>query len=297
MRATKPTAKFTVVIALLGIVLGVMTSPAEARRSGENPVRPGKTNCRLADDKIKMPGYPVYDAAGIQVATKRVTILWRYVDNNCDGQMTWGVGPAERADYLRIVPRTEYDFSSAIATTPDLAGNVQISTHHFGPFDTALAPAGAFRTTAFREVHHDDFIAGFPAPGDFVVTQGMDGPPIPGLSVLVHLFTDSGDAVFVPAAASTWGARFVLSVNPTLSDGTVPAGAFMFLDSQLNVYNIVPSTTGGPCEFGFSEEDWITVNGGGSPQTGPNTAATTDPNVVPVPVHFAPQCSNNQLAP
>ncbi len=289
----QPVRKVAVAAAVIGLMLVVMARGTEARRGGRDPVQPGKNNCRLDKGSIKMDGHPVYDASGIQVATKRVTILWRYIDANCDGQMTWGVGPAEGADYLRIVPRTIYDFTGAITPAQDANGQVQLSTHHFGPFDATL---GGFKATAFREVHHDDLIAGLPAPGDFVVTQGMDGPPIPGLTVSVHLFTDSGDAVFVPGAASTWGARFVLTVDPTLSDGTIPAGAYMFMDSQLNVYNIVPSTDG-TCEFGFSEEDWITVNGGGSVQPGPNTANTTDPNVIPVPVRFAPQCANNTTAP
>ncbi|MFQ5803834.1 MAG: hypothetical protein ACE5JQ_13135 [Candidatus Methylomirabilales bacterium] len=284
--------RLAVVVALTGLALVVMAPATEARRSGQNPVQPGKNNCRLAKGTIKMSGYPVYDLSGTQVATKRVTILWRYVDANCDGQMTWGVGPAEGADYLRIVPRTIYDFTSAITPAQDANGQIQISTHHFGPFDPTLGAGGAFRPTAFREVHHDDLILGLPAPGDFVVTQGMDGLPIPGLTISVHLFTDSGDVISVPGVATTWGARFVLTVDPLLSNGTIPAGAFAFMDSQLNAYDIVPSADG-TCEFGFSEEDWINANGGGSVQAGPNTANTNDPNVVSVPVHFAPQCSNN----
>ncbi|MFQ5598786.1 MAG: hypothetical protein ACE5GK_12145 [Nitrospiria bacterium] len=66
----------------------------------------------------------------------------------------------------------------------------------------------------------------------------------------------------------------------------------MFLDSQLNVYHIVPSAVGS-CEFGFSEEEWINVNARGAVQQGPNTANTIDPNVVPVPIQFAPHCTNN----
>lgn len=239
-----------------------------------------------------MVGYPVYDPSGLQVAAKRVVILWRYVDANCDGVMSWGVGPTEGADYLRIVPRTIYDFASAITPAQNANGQVQLSTHHFGPFDWTVGPGGAFRTTALREVHHDDFIPGLPAPGDFVVTQGADGLPVPGLSLSVHLFTDGGDTVSVPGSVPKWGARYVLTVDPAVSNGTIPAGTFMFMDSQLNVYNIVPAADG-TCEFGFSEEDWINVNGGGPIQQGPNTANTTDPNVSPVPVYFAPQCTNN----
>lgn len=296
MTITGLAVRLTAVAALTGMALAMLTLQAEARRSGENPVQPGKNNCRLDKGIIKMDGYPVFDSLGIQVATKRVVISWRYVDANCDGMMTWGVGPAEGADYLRITPRTIYDFAFDMAVTPNAAGDVQISTHHFGPFDPNLAPGGAFRTTAFREVHHDDLIPGLPAPGDFIVTFGTDGLPIPGLSASVHLFTDSGDATFVPGAAPRWGARFMLNVDPLLNNGTIPMGAYMFLDTQLNVYDIVPSADGS-CEFGFSEEDWIGVNGGGAIQSGPSTADTIDPNVVPVPVQFAPQCSNNNMAP
>ena len=241
----------SIVVVAFGMVL--LASESEARRSGRDPVQPGKNNCRLDKGSIKMPGWPVFDAAGVQVATKRVTILWRYVDANCDGQMTWGVGPAEGADYLRIVPRT----------------------------------------TSLRAVRHDDLIPWLPAPGDFVVTQGTDGLPIPGLSLSVHMFTDSGDVTAVPGVAPIWGARFVLSVDPLLSNGSTPAGAFIFVDSQLNVYDVVPDASGN-CEFGFAEEDWINANGGGAIQLGPNTAAPANIDVVPVPILFAPQCLNGQ---
>lgn len=64
-----------------------------------------------------MPDYPVYATDGVTlVATKRVTVLWRYVDANCDGVMTWqGLG-GEGHDYLRIVPRTQYLFTSPLLT-------------------------------------------------------------------------------------------------------------------------------------------------------------------------------------
>ncbi len=283
--------RLSAAVAFMAFIVLMAIPMAEARRGAQPPVQPGKVNCRLADGKVDMPGYPVVGPSGTQVATKRVVILWRYVDANCDGAMTWGVGPAEGADYLRIVPRTIYDFTSA--GKPVAANNqVQLSTHHFGPFDPAIPLSGAFRETAFREVHHDDLIQGLPAPGDFVVTQGPDGPAVPGLTISVHLFTDSGDATFIPGVVPKWGARYVLTIDPALSDGTIPAGAYMFMDSQLNVYNVVPGANGA-CEFGFSEEDWINVNGGGPVQPGPNTAATSDPNVVPVPIRFAPHCSNN----
>ncbi|MFQ5598785.1 MAG: hypothetical protein ACE5GK_12140 [Nitrospiria bacterium] len=154
-----------------------------------------------------MDGYPVLDMSGFQVATKRVTILWRYVDANCDGVMTWGMGPADGSDYLRIVPRTLYNFTSQMAAMTNTNHEVQITTHHFGPLDPIT---GAFRQTAFREVHHDDLIPGLPAPGDLSVTQGIDGPPIPGITARINLFTASGDVVFVPGFIGTWGAKFTL---------------------------------------------------------------------------------------
>ncbi|MFQ5716778.1 MAG: hypothetical protein ACE5GQ_06710, partial [Nitrospinales bacterium] len=129
---------------------------AEARRGDRPPPTPGGPPpqngkaCRLAKGSIKMPGYPILDAAGAQVGVKRVTILWRYVDANCDGVMTWVGGTPgatlEGADHLRVVPRTIYDFNlGSLATTPDLNNEVQISVHHFGPFDPAIGLSGAFR--------------------------------------------------------------------------------------------------------------------------------------------------------
>ncbi|MFQ5779690.1 MAG: hypothetical protein ACE5HN_02745 [Nitrospiria bacterium] len=299
-----------VVISFAGLILFTMVPASEARRSGQNPVQTGKNNCRLAKGIIKMPGYPLYNLVGTQVATKRVTISWRYVDANCDGVMTWGLGPADGSDYLRIVPRTIYDFTFPLTV---VGNEVQVSTHHFGPFDNAIPP-GAYRETAFREIHHDDLFPGLPAPGDFTITQGMDGLPIPGLTGKIVLAPNAGlipgDNRFVPGSETRWRAKYFLEVDPLLLPSrTIPAGAFMFFDSQLNAYNIVPSSDGS-CEFGFSEEDWINVSSGGPIQDGPNTLTgvfpdgTPDPNVIPIPVHFLStdpaigsnvNCTNNTI--
>lgn len=290
-----------VAVALLALVAAsISVGRTEARRGGLPPVQPGNGNCRLANGTIDTRGWPVLDASGAQVGTRRISVLWRYVDANCDGVMTWrplgATTPLEGADYLRIVPRTIYSFSGAVvpAWRPDRTA--QISTFNFGP---AGAATGASTVTSFREIHHDDFIAGLPAPGDMIVTQGADGLPVPGLSLAVHLQAGGADADFVPswdAAAGAindrWGARFVLSYNPALSNGTIPAGTAMFMDSQLNAYSLVPGP-GGACLTGFSEAEWL--RGVGGIVAGPNTLATADPGLTPVPVHFAPQCSNNTV--
>lgn len=234
---------------------------------------------KLAKGKIKLDGIVITDRAGNPIATKRVTILWRYSDVNGDGLFNWG-GPPETGDVFRLVCRTIYDFTADF--TPDPNWNGQLSTFHWGPFDPAT---NTFRASAFRGVHHDDFIPGLPVPGDFTVAQGMDGLPVPGLSLTASLTAGGSDwdpnNGPIPVTAPTWGIRYMLSFAPG-TPRVIPAGTFMFMDSQLDMRHIASNT----CESGWSEEDWITTGGiGGFTQTGPNTAA---PDFVRFPKLEAP---------
>lgn len=233
---------------------------------------------KLVTGQSKIDGVVITDGAGNPIATKRVHVIWRYEDTNLDGTFTWG-GPPETGDRLRLVCRTIYKFNADFVPHPSWNG--QLSTYHWGPLDPAT---GSFRLTAFRGTDYDDFLPGLPVPGTYVVTQGVDGPPVPGLSLTSSLFSDSGDTIPVPPNLPRWGIRYILS----FALGTprkIPAGTYMYVDAQLNMQHLSPDT----CENGWSEEDWITTGGlGGFIQTGPNTAAPLYLELAAPPLLYVP---------
>ncbi|MFQ5649814.1 MAG: hypothetical protein ACE5IY_07720 [bacterium] len=258
-----------VMMALLFVIGCNSDNPAEPIASKDDTTSLAK-KVKLKKGKIKIDGLAITDRAGNPVATKRVTILWRYSDVNGDGVFTWEGAP-EVGDVFRLVNRAIYDFTADFA--PDPNWNGQIATFHWGPFDPAT---NSYRPTVFRGVFHDDFLPGLPVPGDFVVTQGPDGLPVPGLSLTASLFIDSGDwdpnNGSTPVTEPRWGIRYILKFAPG-TPRVIPAGTFMFMDSQLDMQNIATTT----CENGWSEEDWITTGGvGGFVQHGPSTARPSD---------------------
>lgn len=277
--------KTNILLWFMVFILGCSTQePFAPQNKSDGP--PLAKKVKLGNGKIKNKGIIITDRAGNPIAIKRVTILWRYSDVTGDGQFTWN-GQPEVGDVFRLVCRSIYEFTSAF--TPDPSWDGTLSKYHWGPFDPAT---NSFRPTVFRGVHHDDFIPGQPVPGDFVVTQGMDGLPVPGITLSAGLFIDSGDwdpnLGPTPVAEPRWGIRYKLKFAPG-TPRVIPAGTFMFMDSQLDMQNLANNA----CESGWSEEDWITTGGiGGFIQSGPNTAAP-DPNLFPkleaVPLLHVPQ--------
>ncbi len=240
----------------------------------------------LVKGQSKIDGVPVFDRAGVQVATKRVNVLWAYSDTDKDGQFIWGGQPLVGDDF-RIVNRTIYTFTSDFV--PDPAWNGQMATFHWGPLHPVT---GLYQPSVFRGVRYDDFIVGLPVPGDYSVTMGMDGLPVPGLSLTGSIFVDAGDwdpaLGPTPLAEPRWGMRYILSFAPG-TPRVIPAGTVMFMDAQLDMQNLAPDT----CENGWSEEDWITTGGAlGFVQFGPNTADPASllqyPTLQPPPLLFVP---------
>lgn len=269
------------VLLFAGLAVGCDPGGSVAPDAAEGPTL---KRVKMRDGRIRNDGIVITDRAGVPVATKRVTVLWRYSDVNGDGVFTWG-GPSEGGDVFRLVNRAIYDFTADFTPAADWDGT--LATFFWGPAGPA---AGAFRPSVFRGVGHDDFIPGLPVPGDFIVTQGEDGPPVPGLSLTGQLFIDTGDwdpnNGLTPLTAPRWGIRYTLSFAPG-TPRVIPAGTHMFMDSQLDMRNIANDA----CESGWSEEDRIATGAGGFTQPGPNTAApdlARFPKLEVVPLLFAP---------
>jgi len=262
--------------AVLALFILTVISPfAEARRNrggdgqapGEN-VGKGK-GCTMAGEKFKSDGWPIL-SGGATIGVKRVTLIMRWSDANCDDIFDLVGEYNDLNDFLRVTPRFTITLTAPL-TLP--VGTYTISTFNFGPIDNSLIIPAA-KESSLWHVRSDDLLPGGVLPGDFIVAPCQDCANFADVTMAGELFSNLGapDNV-IPDAAYSWGIAFTITVNPVLdpltgilsTEKTFDAGTFFQGDSQLNIYGVRITALG--CELGWSESYDVE----GLPQEGPNT--------------------------
>jgi len=216
------------------------------------------------------------------VGDKRVTLIMRWQDTNCDNVFDLQGTYSDLNDVLRVTPRFTITLTTPL-TLP--VGTYTISTFNFGPIDTSILIPAA-KESSFFHVRSDDLLPGGILPGDFIAAPTADGLNFPDVTMAGELFSNLGaPGNVIPDEATSWGVRFTITVNAVAdaagvlsTEKTFPAGTFIQGDSQLNIYGVrgtLPATVTAACEFGWSESYDVELSSGGLVQPGPNTMMGT----------------------